>query len=170
MEIREHLNGDDFTRALLGESDRRLTEHFEQCPSCLARYKRESQGFSDFGKLAREASTRSEAFWTRQAARIAEQAHSSESGQFAVRFQPAWVAIAVVILLGFLLLLGPSKPSEPQYAQSSDDYELLVDVEHTVHSALPAALAPAALLAEEIERNSRPAARSHTYKENPYAN
>jgi hypothetical protein len=170
MEIRDHLQDDEFVDALMGEWKPEVQEHLEHCPSCQAKHRGPLDVLKGFAEWARQSTDRPETFWQRQAAEITAQLHAPSSGRISTGFQPAWAAIAVVILLGVLLLLGPSQKPSSENAHAASNHELLVNVEQTVESDLPIALEPAALLAEEIERNSRPAVRTRTVKETHYAN
>ena len=77
----------------------------------------------------------------------------------------AWSALAAMVLLaGLMLDRAPVAP--PRKAQVDPDHELLMAVERAVHNDGPAALDPAALLAEEMVQDL-PAAHSPIRKKEP---
>jgi hypothetical protein len=74
---------------------------------------------------------------------------------------------SLAILAG-LLLRTSSAPAPLPEPQTDPDQQLLISVEQAIQTNGPEALAPAAVLAEEIN-----AAQKHSYntpEENPYAN
>jgi hypothetical protein len=77
----------------------------------------------------------------------------------------AWsVVTALVVLAGFMLDRGSLTP--PHRTQMDPDHELLLAVERAVYNDGPAALDPAALLAEEMVQDIA-AARPPIRKKEP---
>ena len=77
----------------------------------------------------------------------------------------AWSALAAMVVLAGLMLERASVAPPPR-AQVDPDHELLLAVERAVHNDGPAALDPAALLAEEMVQDL-PAAHSPIRKKEP---
>jgi hypothetical protein len=130
-----HLTNDELTEMCLNSDQQRLQEILAALP-----------------ESARAITEHPDSFWQRQAAQIRVRIAASER-------QPAWTARAwasalALILLGILLL---NRGSVPQASRSDNDsdQELFLAVEQAVHSDVPEALAPAAMLADEINNNVR---------------
>jgi hypothetical protein len=141
MEIIRHLSTEEL-RDLAIESDQHaLRPTLEALP-----------------EWARASTERPEEFWEAQRraiwSRISAPERSEESGR--VRRSPvlAWAALAAMIVLsGLLLNRAPLVPPQTAQVHADPDHELLLAVERAVHSEGPAALDPAALLAEEMVQN-----------------
>jgi hypothetical protein len=104
-----------------------------------------------FGKLAllaRESTEQPAYFWQRQQAAIRSRIAVKEASR-----QPwtglMWIAGLALLLIASLATVNRSVPPVAQNV-TDPDQELLLTVEETVHSGVPEALAPAALLAEEM--------------------
>ena len=135
MEIIRHLSTDELTDLVI-ESDRQaLQQTLEALPD-----------------WSRTATERPEDFWQKQRSLVCSRVSSPEgrAEARAVRRPPllAWSAIAALLLAGLMLDRASLVP--PQRAQVDPDHELLLAVERAVHNDGPAALDPAALLAEEM--------------------
>ena len=137
MEIIRHLSNQELTDFTIQSDQRRLKPTLEALP-----------------EWARIASERHEEFWQKQRGLVWSRISSSESASangFA-RSSPvlAWSVVAALVLLAGLMLDRASFVPPPHAAQVDPDHELLVAVERAVHNDGPAALEPAALLAEEM--------------------
>jgi hypothetical protein len=136
MEIIRHLSNEELTDLTI-ESDRRsLRSTLEALPD-----------------WARASTERPEEFWQEQRSVVWSRISSSESVSATRLARPssllAWSAVAALVLLaGLLLDRGSLAP--PHKTQVDPDHELLVAVERAVYNDGPAALEPAALLAEEM--------------------
>jgi hypothetical protein len=177
MEIRGHLRDDEVTLALLdsplssgfGAKDPRFTDHLEACAICRAEQERLAARFAGFGAWARADAERPENFWEMQHAHIAARVVPAAKTARVLWFGFALAGVAAVIVLAFAIF--GARPYPPQVATTVDDHYLLVDVEHSINNELPAALEPAALLANEMNRNASPSTQIRkAVKENHYAN
>jgi len=101
---------------------------------------------------ARAITEHPDSFWQRQEAQIRERIVAS--GRQPVWTAKAWVAAFALVVLAILLLNRGLAP-QPSRSDSDPDQELFLAVEQAVHSDVPEALAPAAMLADEINNNVR---------------
>jgi predicted anti-sigma-YlaC factor YlaD len=178
MEVRGHLRDDEVIRALLDSplasgfamKDARLADHLEACAICRAEHDRLTTRFAGFGAWARAAAHRPENFWEMQHARIAARLVPEKKKNIRTwGFQLALATAAAVIILAFAIF--GTRPYPQQVASTVDDHSLLVDVEHSINDELPAALQPAALLVNEMNRHASPNTKNRkAVKETRYAN
>lgn len=136
MEIIRHLSNEELTDLTIESDQRALRSTIEALP-----------------EWARASTEWPEEFWQEQRSivwsRISSPVHPAPSRL--VRRSPllVWSAVAALLLLaGFMLDRGSLTP--PHKAQPDPDHELLLAVERAVNNDGPAALDPAALLAEEM--------------------
>lgn len=151
MEIIRHLSNEELTDLTIESDQRSLRPTLEALP-----------------EWARASTEQAEEFWQTQRSIVWSRISSSESAAAArlVRRSPllAWpAAVALVLLAGLLLDRGSMAP--PHKTQMDPDHELLLAVERAVHNDGPAALEPAALLAEEMVQDI--AARPPIRKKEP---
>ena len=136
MEIIRHLSDDELME-LTVESDRHaLRPTLESLPD-----------------WARASTEHSEEFWQKQREGVWSRISSPQfqTRDRWARWSPALAcsALAAILLLaGFILDRAPA--TLPREAQVDPDHELLLQVERAVNHDGPAALDPAALLAEEM--------------------
>jgi len=140
----EHLSEEQWTAALLNE-DREARTHIAECAECAAEEQRLRAALAGYGEEAREAAQRPAAFWAWQRDAIA--------GRLAAQRTPArrlvWAGtLALVILLAAAVV----RQAPPQPAAVDPDEALLVDVQRSLRREVPATLAPATLLANEMNR------------------
>ncbi|MGH9547183.1 MAG: hypothetical protein ACRD23_18405 [Terriglobales bacterium] len=137
MEIIRHLSNEELTDLVIQSDQQALRQTLAALPDC-----------------AGAATERPEEFWQQQRdivwSRISALDRHPEN--FAVRrsLLLAWSAVAAMLILAALMLGRPSSVPPPRKAQVDPDHELLMAVEHAVHNDGPAALDPAALLADEM--------------------
>lgn len=136
MEIIRHLSTEELRDLAIDSDQRALRSTLESLPA-----------------WARASTERSEEFWQKQRSAVWSRIASPEcnTGTRMIR-RPlllASAALAAMILLAALMLWQAPK-AQPQAAQVDPDHELLLAVERAVHNDGPAALDPAALLAEEM--------------------
>lgn len=108
---------------------------------------------------ARAATEGPDVFWVRQRALIRSRIAVEQATK---RPLTKFVLISAFALLVMAILLVRSSPAPPRQAQGDPDQELLLAVEEALHSNVPEALAPASLLAEEMNSaqvQPRPAAK-----------
>ncbi len=106
-----------------------------------------------FRDSLRGAVEKTDTFWAKQRAGIMEKLQSSVPVS-ARRPALLWAPALVVVVLCLFLFVEKSKAPTPDIAAGSDQ-TLLVDVERALERRYPEALAPAALIAWEIEHASR---------------
>jgi len=94
----------------------------------------------------RRAAAHPDSFWSRQRRLIATGVDKSNPARRSLK---AWVPAAAAALLALILTSYPDAHS-PRLRQIEADHALLVEIEKTLRHPLPASLAPAALLAEEL--------------------
>lgn len=136
MEIIRHLSNDELIDLTLGSDQQALRETIESLP-----------------EWARSATEYSEDFWQKQREAVWSRISTPEfrAQERLARWSPtlAGSALAAILLLaGFILHRAPA--TLPRQAQVDPDHELLLQVERAVNNDGPAALDPAALLAEEM--------------------
>lgn len=152
MEIIRHLTTEELTDLAIESDQQALRPTLEGLP-----------------EWTRVSTERSEEFWQEQRRAIWSRISSPEGNVETrrIRRSPvlAWSALAaMVVLAGMMLNRAPVVP--PQVAQVDPDHELLLAVERAVHNDGPAALDPAALLAEEMVQDIA-AAHSPIRKKEP---
>jgi len=160
MDWAHRLNEAEISDALLGEP---ADEHTANCESCAA----ELAAWTELGgRLRQDLESRADLpahFWTRQQARIRERLAPR-----AVRLRWAAAAICALVLLAFgLIRQGPAPRTEVaqatkavtavQVAQADSDDVLLEDIQASLQREVPAPLAPAAVLLDEVASASKQA-------------
>jgi hypothetical protein len=136
MEIIRHLSNEELTDLTVESDQRSLRSTLEALP-----------------ERARASTDHPEEFWQEQRSAVWSRIATSENPAATrlARRSPllVWSAVtALVLLAGFMLDRGSLAP--PHKAQLDPDHELLLAVERAVNNDGPAALDPAALLAEEM--------------------
>jgi len=157
MDRVHRLNEDEITDALSGKP---AEERLADCPSC-------AEQFADWtelgGRLRQDLASRADMpayFWTRQQARIRERLAPRVT-----RLRWAAVAICALVLLAFgIVRQGVAPRAEVaqttpavQVAQADPDDLLLQDIQASLQREVPAPLAPAAVLVEEMASASKQA-------------
>ena len=152
MDWAHQLNEAEISDALLGKP---ADEHTANCASCAA----ELAAWTELGgRLRQDLESRTDLpgyFWTRQQARIRE--------RLAPRKTLRWAAAAVcaLVLLAFGLIrqgaaprteVAQTTPAVPavRVATADPDDVLLQDVQASLQREVPAPLAPAAVLVDEV--------------------
>ncbi|MGC2184193.1 MAG: hypothetical protein WA637_13005 [Terriglobales bacterium] len=152
MEIIRHLSHDELTDLVIQSDQQALRPTLEALP-----------------EWARTSSERTEEFWQRQRdviwARISSLDRHPQGRMVRRPLVLACSVVAAMVLLAGLMLDRASLAPPPR-AQVDPDHELLMAVERAVHNDGPAALDPAALLAEEMVQDL-PAAHSPIRKKEP---
>lgn len=152
-----HLTDDEWMQCLLGEQPAEVVAHLSACPACRAELERFGTAT---GQLARQtlgyAEALPERFWQEQrrriAARVAARDARTTQGSFSRRLAFGLSAAAVALLAVTLLRWSPpSRPPAAAPVSSADDH-LLAQVQEALDREVPMALAPVALLTDEIER------------------
>ena len=151
MEIIRHLSDEELKDLTIESDQRALRSTLEALP-----------------EWAQTSTERPEEFWQEQRrivwARIASSENTAATRLVGRSPVLAWSALAALALLaGFMLDRGSL--ARPHKAQLDPDHELLLAVERAVHNDGPAALDPAALLADEMVQDM--AARPTIRKKEP---
>lgn len=156
MDQLHRLNEDEIADAL---SSTPAEERIADCPSCAAEF----ADWTELGnKLRQDVASRSDLpahFWTRQQARIRERLAPRTT-----RLRWAAITICALVLLAFGLIrqdvapkaeVAHAKPAvaASPVAQADPDDDLLQDIHASLERELPAPLAPAAVLVEEMASN-----------------
>jgi hypothetical protein len=130
MRIIRHMSDEALTEMLLEDDERYLRKRLAHLPEAL-----------------RAAADKPESFWQRQRASIRTRmvaAKPASASLVGVR-----VAAAALVLAALFLLQSAPAPVPPRTPIESDQ-QLLLSVERSVHSDVPEALEPAALLADDV--------------------
>ncbi len=108
--------------------------------------------FGTLAELTREAAEQPDAFWRLQQIQIRSRISAREKSS-----RRMTMTLATAVALTVMAALGIRTDSRvvPVATQADPDQELLISVEHTVGSEVPAALEPASLLADEIVSQSQ---------------
>ncbi|MGH9504978.1 MAG: hypothetical protein ACRD20_19160 [Terriglobales bacterium] len=142
MEIIRHLSNQELTDIVLESDQQALRQTLDALPV-----------------WARTATDRPEEFWQLQRNLIRSRIAARERQPRCLTARRSLtlagsVLAAMVLLAGLMLNRAPVVP--PHAAQVDPDHELLLAVERAVHNDGPAALDPAALLAEEMVQELPP--------------
>ncbi len=153
MDQVHRLNEGEIADALAGKP---AEERIAECPSCAGEF----AAWTELGgRLRQDVESRADLpvyFWTRQQSRIRERLTPR-----ATRLRWAAVAICALVLLAFGLIrqgvaprteVAQTTPAVPsaQVAQVDPDDALLQDIHASLQRELPAPLAPAAVLVQEV--------------------
>ena len=154
MDLVHRLNEAEIADALAGhEAEERVAD----CQPCAAEF----AAWKDLGSsLRHDLESRADRpgyFWTRQQARIRERLAPHAAG---LRWAAA--AIFALILLAFGLIHQGEAPqphtvAQTQVTQADPDDALLEDIQASLQREVPAPLAPAAVLVEEMSSASKQA-------------
>lgn len=141
-----HPTEEQWGAVMLGTVDDVVCAHIEKCAACRVERERFQGAVTALRNSVVRASNRPEAFWQRQRAMISARA----SLRRFVERRLVWAtALAVVVLAASMLL----KQSPATHVAAPDsDQALLMDIDRSVDRGVPEALAPAALLTQEISR------------------
>jgi hypothetical protein len=135
MQLIRQLSNEELTEMLLDGDQRELQPALGSLPDWL-----------------HAATDQPEWFWQRQGAAIRGRIAAADRSRF--RASLAWAGTLALSAVAMLLLSGDPKPT-PTQTQIDPDQEMLLSVEDAVHRNVPAALEPAALLADEISNGAR---------------
>jgi hypothetical protein len=153
MQLILHLKDEELTDLLLAADQRELQQTLAAVPNQL-----------------RLSTERPEWFWKKQQAAIRERVRARRRSAW--RLLPACAGVLGLALLATTLLhhgRTPAPPAAPQ-AQAVSDQELMIAVEQAVQTDVPDALAPAALLADEISNSQSSSTSNRFPKENKHEN
>jgi hypothetical protein len=143
-----HLNDEQLTAWLLGESDPPITQHVETCVVCRAEATGLQDAISSCRESMRAAADRDELFWARQ--RLLTRQRLAPRHRLPFLRWAAAVAMALVVFAALFLARSP-QPAHPGKDEPGDE-ALLQQVDQDIQRDYPQALAPAVLI--DRERNS----------------
>ena len=147
--MQAHLTEEQIFESLLEAKNASGLAHLTACSACSGDLERLRRATSSLRDSARAQAERPEDFWARQRSSAA-----SRISRRAVR-PLAWTAAVAAAILAATLLQEP-RPVPPAMPATDPDQALLVSVQRAVSRQVPQALAPAALLTQEISRNVKP--------------
>lgn len=147
--MQAHLTEEQIVESLLESKDASTLQHLAACPACSGELDRLRSATSALRDSARAQAEKPEGFWARQrsAAAVRSSQHSARP--------LAWAAALAVAVLAATLLQEP-RPVAPAAPPPDPDHALMVAVEQATRREVPQALAPMALLTQEISRNVKP--------------
>jgi hypothetical protein len=152
MQLIRHLKDEELTDLLLEADQRELQQTLAAVPNQL-----------------RLSTERPEWFWQKQQAAIRERVGARR--HHAWRLLPACAGVLGLAVVATTLLDHGRTPTPPApQAQSVSDQELMIAVEQAVQTDVPDALAPAALLADEISNSQSGSTSNRFPKENKHEN
>lgn len=141
-----HLSEEQWNAAMLGAANDAVRGHIENCAECQAEERELEGAFATLRDSLSRESERPDAFWQRQRAMISARL----SLQRLIARQLVWATAVAVVALAATMLLRQAPPAH--VGAPDPDQALLMDVDRSVDSGIPEALAPAALLTQEISR------------------
>ena len=153
-----HLADDQWVECLLGEPPADVVAHLNICSACrdeLQRFRTVTEQLAQQSRAYTEALP--EQFWQEQrrgiAASLAARGKERKRENFSRRFAFGF-SVAAVLFLAIFLMRWPPPAGSPPVTQSSwsEDDVLLSQVQEALNREEPAALAPVALLTDEMER------------------
>ena len=145
----QHLSDEDLLEVLLDRPSG-FNAHLATCSSCRAEQERMRRVLGELPAFTHVVAQNTDAFWEQQRTAIWANIRSVEPRKFPIL---AWASAAAVLVAATLLF--SIAPTVPPRAQADSDHELMIQLERTLQSEVPAALEPAALLAREITQNSQ---------------
>ena len=148
--MQAHLTEEKIFESLLEAQDAAAQEHLAACSACSGELDRLRRAASSLHDSAHTQAERPEGFWTRQRTSAASRISGRATRPL------AWAAALAVAVLAAMLLREP-RPVVPAAPPPDPDHALMVAVEQATRRDVPQALAPAALLTQEITRNLKPA-------------
>ena len=145
--MNRHLSDEQVAALLLGGASGEAGAHVAECGECRMEDQRLRTALGGYGEAVRGAAERPEAFWAWQRVAIAGQLTARRTHSRRL----VWAAAMALLVMLASALVRQGAP-EPVAAQTDPDHALLVEVERSMQRDVPVALAPAALLAQEMSR------------------
>jgi len=149
MEITPHLSDNQMAEFLTTVASG-VDTHLELCDACLD----ETSNLREAVRVLRADEPQDESFWLRQEEAIDARILRWKTAKATPLRRSIWVAatvaVATLIVAGVLSWHRPATPFPVQQAQTVQDHDLLLRVEQSLSENGPEALAPAAMLAQEI--------------------
>lgn len=147
--MQAHLTEEEIFESLLEAKDASVLQHLAACPACSQELDRMRRATSALRDSARAQAEQPEGFWTRQRSSAASRISRRRAHPL------TWAAAVAAAVLAATLIQEP-RPVVPATPAPDPDQALLVSVEQAVNRQVPQALAPAALITQEITRNLKP--------------
>jgi predicted anti-sigma-YlaC factor YlaD len=145
MATQHHLADEDFAVLLAGGAPRAAQRHLDACSACRQERERLEQDLAGMRASVAGLAQQPEAFWTRQRAALLARARQRRLAALS-----APLLATACLLLAMALGLLSAQPTPAPQAVASPPADMLVEVERTLQQPVPDALAPAALLTDEI--------------------
>lgn len=152
--MERHLNDADITELLLGTASLATREHVAVCGACRTECESTAAAAASLKRDVSERAAMAEHFWTRQRAHIAARTSAARGSlRWALAGGLALVAVAGALIFGQPRDSAPSAslPATAQDQAIDPDEQLLLEIQHSLRHESPEALAPAALLVQEID-------------------
>lgn len=146
-----HLSDEQWAAAVLNENDQGVAKHLEECATCREEVRSFGAAAGAAQAQARKQVEQPEAFWRRQREDISKRIAARDF----IHPWKRWIWATATVMLIFLastLLSRKSAPPMQTATQPDPDDVLLLSVQRSIHSDLPQALRPAALLTQEMNR------------------
>ena len=163
--MKDHLSDDELTAVLLGTAGSPASDHAASCPRCGAELESLRALSAEMRAVDGLAGERPAAAWAAQRVAIAERLRRPVRGH-------AWrLALAGGAAVGLALALRfwPAPPQPASMPSTGDDRALLASINVALDRPAPESLAPALLLAGELERaiaGTSPVSSAEPSKEN----
>ncbi len=153
MTAHPHLSDEQFAALLAGAPGPAESRHWESCDDCRSQLSGFAVDVGNWAVAARAQADRPPAFWTRQSAAVL----SRTRARHARRLWTPLAAAASLLLAAAIVLTGlaPRQPVSSKLAEPTDD-ALLQQIQQTLSSDVPEALAPATVLSDELSARAFP--------------
>ena len=146
-----HLTNEQWEGIVLHQNDASAQEHLAGCATCRGEVNAFLAAASAAQAHQRKAMEQPEAFWQRQREHILARVANRDFAHPWRRW--IWVtATVMLVLLASTLLTRHTTPHLQPAPPSDPDDALMLSVQQSIHSDLPQALRPAALLTQEMDR------------------
>lgn len=153
----KHYDDNEFAEVVMNGPGK----HEAECTECAAETEGVREVLDEFHTEHLAGGDKPGAFWTRQHAQI--ESRITRRNHFG-RAAWAMASTAAVFALAAVMLVPPHVPSAPKAAPvttaSVSDEALLQDIQQQTTSTVPDAMAPANVLADEVDRGLRFAAEN----------
>jgi len=142
--MQTHVNEESWAAALSGELGATSQAHFETCAECRAEAQSLKRALDGARESLDAAAERSEVFWIRQRAEISARIRQQRDVRH--RLVLATAVASLTLAASLLMRQAPPQTASPQVS----DQELMTQIESSVMREVPNALAPSAMLAQEM--------------------
>jgi hypothetical protein len=148
--MKGHLSENQLAEWMLGGCEEAVSQHLRVCDVCRTEAEGLRQSVSQLRDAIHAAAEQRRVAWKEPWSASAQHVWGSRRYP---SFRWAYVAATAVIVLVAALRLTRAPQPQPHAGNDVADATLLLEVQSAVHREAPVALAPAELLADEIDRN-----------------